>query len=600
MKLFSNIRALKDAYKTGLVNPKDYLTETLKLIRQDEHNAWISVISDDMLEEYLSGLSKKDSSHPLWGVPFAVKDNIDLKGLLTTAACREFSYAPDKSAFAVQKLIDAGAIPMGKTNLDQFATGLVGVRSPYGACHNSINGEYVSGGSSSGSAVAVADFQVMFSLGTDTAGSGRVPAAFNNILGLKGTCGAVSCSGVVPACRSLDCLTVFARCTDDLNEVFSVISHYDPSDIYSRKCADKVRAFGQKFTFGVPMPEDLEFFGDSEASMLFYAAAEKLKKIGGTAKSISLKPFLQAARLLYEGSFVSERLAGNFEFFQSSIDKCLPVIKTIIGNSKNLSAYQAHQDNYRLKALKLQAYEQMAGVDFVLTPTTGTIYKIEEVENDPIALNSNLGYYTNFMNLLDFCAIALPAGIRDKGDKKGLPFGITLFAKAFCDEALLDIGARYTNLCAYKTGALMADFVPNEHMAQSDSDYMNIVVCGAHLEGLALNYQLSELDALLVKKCRTAPSYRMYRLNGSGSIVKPGMVRVQEHGTAFDVEVYRLKKTAAGSFLSQIPYPLGLGRVELEDGTFETGFICEGCAVHGCEDISEYGSFREYLKNTVN
>ena len=594
MEYFSSIASLHEAYKSKKVEVSAFLKQCLKSIRDDEHNAWISVITDKQLFAYLENLSKKDKSLPLWGVPFAVKDNIDLFGLDTTAACKEYAYTPSENAYAVELLIKAGAIPLGKTNLDQFATGLVGVRSPYGACKNSIKPEYVSGGSSSGSAVSVAVGQVMFSLGTDTAGSGRVPAAFNNILGLKGTCGRVSTTGVVPACKSLDCLTVFANNTDDLSKVFSVISNFDKTDCYARQSPATPYGFKENFVFGVPKDTELEFFHDDEAKQLFYKAVNNLIEIGGKAKQISLKPFLDAAKLLYEGSFVAERLSGNKDFFDTQIDDCLPVIKTIIGNSAKFSAADAYSNNYKLMELKRIAYQELEGTDFVITPTTGTIYKIKDVEHNPIELNSNLGYYTNFMNLLDFCAIALPAGFRKIGDKKGLPFGVTLFSKAFNDEALLALAARYTNYCKYPVGANKLEYTEQQVNTLTDSQ-MQIVVCGAHLEGLPLNYQLTQLGAMLYKKTRTSAHYKMYKLEGE--VVKPGLVRSENSGFDFEVEVYKIPKERVGDFLSLIPYPLGLGKVELSDGSFQTGFVCEGEAIKNAEDISSFGSFKSYLKS---
>ncbi|MGN0903219.1 MAG: allophanate hydrolase, partial [Succinivibrio sp.] len=438
--------------------------------------------------------------------------------------------------------------------------------------------------------------QVLFSLGTDTAGSGRVPAAFNNILGLKGTCGRVSNSGVVPACKSIDCLTVFARSTDDLSKVFAVMSDYDSSDPYAR-CAPVVKkGFKKNFVFGVPDTEDLQFFNDEEARKLFYKAVESLEKIGGTAKRINLRPFLDAAKLLYERSFVAERLSGNYDFFEKHLDKCLPVIQTIIGGSRKFTAADVFADRLKLSEYKKLSEEILEGIDFVVTPTTGTIYKIEDVLNDPIALNSNLGYYTNFMNLMDFCAVALPAGFRAEGEKKGLPFGITLFARAFHDEALLAVASEYTNFTSYPTGAKMLPYKTNE-VKKSPECYTEVVVCGAHLKDMPLNYQLNDLEAEYVKTCSTSANYRMYLLDCTGAVKKPGLIRKDNSGCKFEVEIYRMSYEALGYFLSLIPYPLGLGKVELEDGSMLTGFICEGEAVTNARDISEYGSFRKFMKS---
>lgn len=437
---YNSIGQLHAAYARGEISPKEYLYACLASIKSDTHNCFISIVSDEQLDSYIADLKYKDSKDPLWGVPFAVKDNIDVLGFMTTAACPDYAYKADKNAFAVDCLIKRGAIPLGKTNLDQFATGLVGVRSPYGPVKNSLNKEYISGGSSSGSAVAVALKEVLFALGTDTAGSGRVPAAFNNIIGIKGTCGRVSTSGVVPACKSLDCVTVFAATLDDARLAWEAVAVFDESDPFARVAVPQAD-IKAGFTFGVPM--ELDFLGDEEAKNLYEQAVERFKKLGGTEVKFKLDPFLNAARLLYEGACVSERLTGLEEFFNAHENSCLPVIRTIIGGGRKYSAIDAYKTQYKLAAFKREAELELRKIDFAVLPTTGTIYKIDEVEANPIELNSKLGLYTNFMNLLDYAALALPAGFRDQGPKQGLPFGITIFKQAFGDEALMQIGHLY-------------------------------------------------------------------------------------------------------------------------------------------------------------
>lgn len=435
------IADLQKSYSDKTLTPRALIKQIKERIAAHSDNPiWLYLLSDEELESYLQRLEASDIvSLPLYGVPFAIKDNIDLAGVPTTAGCKEYTYLPKTSAYVVAKLIEAGAIPIGKTNLDQFATGLVGTRSPYGACKNSINSEYISGGSSSGSAVSVALNMVAFSLGTDTAGSGRVPAAFNNLVGVKPSKGVLSTSGVVPACRSLDCVSIFANDTEDARVVFDIAASYDVSDPYAREMPTIETPELTNFRFGVPKKEQLQFFGDKQAEKLFYKAVEHFKKIGGVAVEMDFTPMLEAANLLYSGPWVSERYVAVKEMIESKPESFMEVTREIIASGKTKSAEDYFNAEYRLKAYKRQADLLMKNIDFALTPTTGTIYTIEEVNANPIELNSNLGYYTNFMNLLDFSAYALPAGFRDNG----LPFGVTLFSDAFEDRKLMLLGERY-------------------------------------------------------------------------------------------------------------------------------------------------------------
>jgi len=432
---------VKQNYAQNACTPRELVQQIKERIAHFSDNPiWLYVLSDAELEPYLTKLEQASVEDlPLYGVPFAIKDNIDLAGIPTTAACPDFTYVPERSAFVVEKLIEAGAIPIGKTNLDQFATGLVGTRSPYGACQNSIDKRYISGGSSSGSAVSVALDMVVFSLGTDTAGSGRVPAAFNNILGLKPSKGLLSTSGVVPACRSLDCVSIFAKSTEDMRAVFNVAASYDAEDVYSRKMPVKGKTFSSSFRFGVPKAEQLAFFGDSEAKELFYHAIKAFERLGGERVEVDFSPFLEAANLLYSGPWVAERYVAIKELLTKNPQSLMEVTRTIISSGESKRASDYFEAEYQLKAYKRQSERVMERVDFMLTPTTGTIYSIDEVNANPIELNTNLGYYTNFMNLLDFSAYAIPAGKRNNG----LPLGITLFANAFEEETLMHFGANY-------------------------------------------------------------------------------------------------------------------------------------------------------------
>ncbi|MDO9394005.1 allophanate hydrolase [Methylotenera sp.] len=435
------ISHLRNLYISRALTPTELVKQLdAEIGTEDSHHIWIRRLNLNELLLYTQQLEGKDPANfPLYGIPFAIKDNIDLAGIPTTAGCAEYAYTPTKSATVVQKLIDAGAIPIGKTNLDQFATGLVGTRSPYGACKNSINPEYISGGSSAGSAVSVALGMASFSLGTDTAGSGRVPAAFNNLVGHKPTCGLLSTLGVVPACRTLDCVSIFAKSSDDALLVLQSAQGFDADDAYSRQTPANVMSnLGNHFIFGVPKPEQLAFFGNSETPILFKQAIQKIEKIGGKAIEIDFSPFLETAQLLYEGPWVAERYAAIREFFDSKPEAIFPVTKQIIGNAEKFSAADTYTALYKLKALQRKAEAVWSNVDIIITPTAGTIYTIAEVEDNPIQTNTNLGYYTNFMNLLDLTAVAVPMGFQSNG----LGFGVTICAPAFSDDALLNLANR--------------------------------------------------------------------------------------------------------------------------------------------------------------
>lgn len=435
------IAVLRRQYQAGELTPTKLIEALDARIGHDEpHNVWIRRLTRDEMLAYVRALEGRNPADlPLYGIPFAIKDNIDLAGIPTTAACPDYAYTPEKSATVVQRLIDAGAIPVGKTNLDQFATGLVGARSPYGPGRNAFDPEYISGGSSSGSAVSVALGLASFSLGTDTAGSGRVPAAFNNLVGLKPSCGVLSTSGVVPACRTLDCVSIFTKTPADADAVFAVAQGFDADDAYSRPLESRPESLGAKFRFGVPRREQLEFFGNTESPALFDAAVKRLKALGGEKVEIDFAPFLDTARLLYEGPWVAERYAAIREFIENKPDALFPVTRQIISGATRFSAADTFTALYKLKALQRKTMPAWNGMDVLLTPTAGTIYTIAEVEADPVRTNSNLGYYTNFMNLLDLCAVAVPAGFQTNG----LPFGVTLAAPAFSDSLLLGLAGRW-------------------------------------------------------------------------------------------------------------------------------------------------------------
>lgn len=580
-----DINSLRRQYLTGKLHPLDVMKDIIVRIGDDSHRVWIHRLSLAQIRDYVLAIQGKDPADlPLYGIPFAIKDNIDLAGAPTTAGCAEYGYHPERHATVVQRLIDAGAIPIGKTNLDQFATGLNGTRSPYGACRNAYNPDYISGGSSSGSAVAVALSQVSFSLGTDTAGSGRVPAAFNNLVGVKPTRGWLSTRGVVPACRSLDCVSIFARNTADASNVLSVAAALDNQDAYSRRMRTHGFDFGraEAFRFGVPTAEQLQFFGNQQAAALFARSIEALSAIGGTAVEIDFSPFLQSARLLYEGPWVAERYAAITDFFDARSEAIHPVVREIISGAKRFSAADAFNGIYQLEALRREADRVWDSIDCLVTPTAGTIYRIEEMLADPIRLNANLGYYTNFMNLLDCAAVAVPAGFQNDG----LPFGITLAAPAHQDIPLLHLAERLLN--GEKVG-----IHPDLHALGR----VRIAVCGAHLSGLPLNHQLTCRGAHLVARTQSSADYKLYALPG-GPPHRPGMVRVQadESGSAIDLEVWEMAAREFGSFVAGIPAPLGIGTLTLAEGAQVQGFVCEPYAVKDAVDISCFGGWRAYLQ----
>ncbi len=590
-----DIQTLGRRLKAGSLRPGQVVAGVLERIaayRDRDPAVWIHLLPRDALEARAASLEKRGPQGlPLYGIPFAIKDNIDLAGHPTTAGCPDYQYVAGESATVVRRLIDAGAIALGKTNLDQFAAGLVGTRSPYGACRNTFDPRYVSGGSSSGSSVAVAAGLTSFALGTDTAGSGRVPAAFNNLVGLKPTCGALSGSGVVPACRSLDCVSIFSLTAADAAAVFEVASGFDAADPWSRRAppAGRLPASFAGSRIGVPRPDQLEFFGNGDAALLFAAAVSKLESLGARRVAIDFSPFLKAALLLYEGPWIAERYVAIREFIDQRPQSLFPVTRGIIAGGAKPSAADCFTAAYRLKELIRASEPVWDQVDLIVTPTAGTIYTIAEVDADPVRLNSNLGRYTNFINLMDLSAIAVPAGFLPNG----LPLGITLVAPAFHDLALCTLGecaqrALVANMGA--TGiALPVAAVPAPKAAAT----VRLAVCGAHMSGLPLNHQLTTRGATLARRCRTAPKYQLFALGGFIP-PRPGMLR-RDPGHAIEVEVWEVPVESFGSFVDGIPGPLCIGTIELDDGEQLRGFQCEAYAVAGAEDISTLGSWRTYV-----
>ncbi len=556
--------------------------------------AWIYIVSaaelDAQLDALLLNKTTDAKNLPLFAVPFAVKDNIDVAGIPTTAACPAFTYIPETDATSVARLKAAGAIVLGKTNLDQFATGLVGTRSPYGAVPNSFKAEYVSGGSSSGSATTVANGIVPFSLGTDTAGSGRVPAGFNNIVGLKPTKGRFSTQGVVPACRSLDCVSIFSLTLDDAELVASLIEGFDTADGYSRKAPAAATFFSATPRFAIPAAPN--WFGDIQAQAAWELSLEKIRALGAELIAIDFTPMFNLAQLLYGGPWVAERHAAISEFMQDHASDMNEVVRSIVEKAVNFSATDCFRAEYQRANLARLIQTLMSSFDALLVPTSPRHPTIAEVAADPVGVNSQLGTYTNFVNLADCCALALPAAMRTDG----LPFGVTLIAPAWQDAALLAFGKKWHAATQLTLGAIDKQQAVPVTTTESPKGYVRLAVVGAHLTGMPLNVQLQERNALFVESTFTAKNYRLYALPNT-TPPKPGLIRTETEGAEIIVELWDVPVQHFGSFVALIPAPLGIGTLKLIDEREVKGFICEGAAVNGAKDITHLGGWRAYIKS---
>lgn len=592
----------RNAYQNGVLQPSDLL-ETLDL--QADDAAWISRLDASKLAmqmEYLAELIEQNGGNlerfPLYGVPFAVKDNIDVAGWTTTAACPEFAYEATTDATVVRRLREAGAIVVGKTNLDQFATGLVGTRSPYGAVPNTFRREYISGGSSSGSASAVARGLVPFALGTDTAGSGRVPAGLNNIVGLKPTRGWLSTAGVVPACRTLDCVSIFALTAEDAEFVTTIAGGFDEADAYSRmEAKDATVGFPARPRLGIP--KVLEFFGDTEATSAFARALEQARAMGAEIVPIDFAPFAELAALLYQGPWVAERFAAVESLWKKNPEAIHSVVRGIVEGAANYSAADVFKAEYHRTELDRAIATVMSTVDALFVPTAPTVYTIEQVLAEPLLLNARLGTYTNFANFADLCALAVPAGMR----ADGLPAGVTLLAPAWHDRALAAFGRRWqkhmaesgTHATLGATGRNFADHEERNYLQAANT--VRLAVVGAHLRGMPLNHQLTSRGAAFVEAAQTIAEYRLYALAGSVP-AKPGLVRIapgEVGGASIAVELWDVPIGHFGSFVAEIPPPLGIGSLLLADGRTVKGFICESCGLYNATDITSFGGWRAYL-----
>jgi allophanate hydrolase len=588
------VAAIVAAHRAGQLSPAETIARSYRRIRDHDDPAIFISLRDeqDALAEAEGLLAKDAAALPLFGVPVAVKDNIDVLGLATTAACPAFAYSPAHDATAVARLRAAGAIIIGKTNLDQFATGLVGVRSPYGIPKNPVRGDLIPGGSSSGSAVAVAAGLVPLALGTDTAGSGRVPALLNNIVGLKPSLGMVSTAGVTPACRTLDCVSVFSLTVDDAVAALAAMTGADGADPFSRdRPLGRITPFPAKLRLGVPRSGQLIFFGDKASEAAYGEALARWTALGAALVEFDLEPFYETARLLYEGPWVAERYLVIRNLLASSPDAIHPVTREITAAGARLTAADTFAALYRLQALRKIADRAFANMDAVVLPTAPTVYTTAQVLADPILLNSRLGTYTNFVNLLDLCGLALPASMRTDG----IPFGITLLAPAGRDALLASIGRVFhadTRLAIGANGLAQPALAPLSASAASGD--IAIAVVGAHLSGMALNGELKTLGARLVEAAVTAPDYKLYALPGAPA--RPGMLRVEAgKGSAIALEVWALSPAAFGQFVAAVPQPLTIGTIRLADGGSVKGFLVEAAATGDARDISAFGGWRAYV-----
>ncbi len=583
------------AHRSG-TSPEETIARTYARIREHNDPAIFIALRDekDAIAEAKALAAKGDTSMPLYGMPFAVKDNIDVGGMPTTAACPAFAYTAKSDATSVARLRAAGAIVIGKTNLDQFATGLVGVRSPYGVPRNVFDAKLIPGGSSSGSGIAVAAGLVPFALGTDTAGSGRVPAGLGNCVGLKPSLGVVSTAGVVPACRTLDCVSVFALTVDDAWTAFATMAGPDIADPYTRNRPAGVLGPSPNLRIGVPIRGERVFFGDQVSAAQFEAAIERFAKLGAAIAEIDIEPFYETARLLYEGPWVAERYHVVRKLIASSPESMHPVTREITLDGARPTAADAFAAFYKLEDLRRVRDYVFRQIDVLLVPTMPTVYTVDQVLADPIQLNSRLGTYTNFVNLLDLSGLALPASMRPDG----IPFGITILAPGGQDALLASLGRvfhAHTGLPMGATGKTQPPLAPLPIVAQAGE--IAIAVVGAHMSGMALNGELKSFGGRFLECAETAPDYRLYALNGKPP-ARPGLLRVSQRGTSIALEIWALPAVGFGRFVAAVPSPLSIGTLTLADGRTVKGFLAESDGANGTRDISEFGGWRNFMAQT--
>ena len=567
-----SIHELKKSYQSKRLSPEAVCKAIIERAESDkEFHIWITPPSMELIQPYLDRLHDLDPEQaPLWGIPFAIKDNIDLADVPTTAGCAEFAFTPTEHATIVKRLIEAGAIPVGKTNLDQFATGLVGTRSPYGETKNALSPDLISGGSSSGSAVSVARGLAAFSLGTDTAGSGRVPAALNRLVGFKPSLGAWPVKGVVPACASLDCVTVFANSLSDAMLVDEVVRGFDERDAWSRQLQRQKNAIPEKILLLKNQPE---FFGPfaAEYHQAWEAALHRIRGLSIPIEYIDGSYLSEAASILYDGPWVAERWSDLGSFITSNHQAVFPVTETVLRNGANpvYDAASLFKAIHKLQGYKQKAHQQLKNAVLIM-PTSGGTWTREQVRENPIETNSKMGLYTNHCNLLDLCALAVPSN----DAAFNLPFGLTLFS-GYENEHLI---------------SGLADLFLNGTRSSKTNTTTLLAVCGLHMRGYPLEKQMTDHGAIFVCQTKTAAKYKMIRL--ASLPAKPGLIRENNSGTAIEIELWKMPLSELGAFATLIPSPLGLGKVELEDGSEVLGFVCEGFAAHDAEDISYSGGWR--------
>jgi allophanate hydrolase len=590
------VAQLLAAHRSGEMPVAETIARSYARLRAADDPALFITVRDeaDVRAEAaeLAGGGNRDL--PLYGIPVAIKDNIDVTGLPTTAGCPAFAYTPDRDAACVDRLRRAGALVIGKTNLDQFATGLVGVRSPYGIPRNPLRPDLIPGGSSSGSAVAVARGIVPLALGTDTAGSGRVPAALNNIVGLKPSLGLVSTAGVVPACRSLDCVSIFALTTDDAFTALEAVAGLDAHDPYARAMPlGALSPVPPSLRIGVPRKVDRFFLGDPQAEAAFEEAERLAGVLGARLVEIDLTPFLEVAKLLYDGPWVAERTAAVGDFIAQRPDQVHPITRAIISEGAQKSAVEAFRAFYRLAELRPACRGALAGIDLMMVPTIPAACTVAAVEADPIGLNSKIGTYTNFVNLLDLAGLAVPMSL----GPDGTPFGVTFLAPARQDASVASFGAAFHARTGLTLGALAAPQPARAHLPPAlRPGEAALAVVGAHMSGMPLCHELTALGARFLQAATTATDYRLFAIE-DGAMPRPGLLRVAGGaGAAIEVEIWALSADAFGRFVAAVAPPLSIGSIRLQDGRLIKGFLAEAEGVRGARDISAYGGWRAWCR----
>ena len=586
-----NLMSLGRAYAAGTPPSKIIEQVYARIDHVNDPGIFLCLFPKEDLLAEAAALGPYDTAKPLWGVPFVIKDNIDVGGKPTTAACPDFAYTPDDTAFVVKRLQEAGALLIGKTNLDQFATGLVGVRTPYGAPKNALDPQIVPGGSTGGSGVAVAHGIATFSLGTDTAGSGRVPAALNNIVGLKPTLGALSATGLVPACRTVDTISVFAMTVQDAYAAYSVAAVYDPNDSYAREVSTPALvAPPEALKIGIPSADSIRFEGDAAQAASFAATVAALKSDGAEIAEIDFTPLYEIAQMLYFGPWVAERYAATESLMTTTPDALFPVTRQIIGSAEGKTAVETFKGFYALRELANGIAPAIAACDALCVPSIPTFARVVDLEANPMGPNNMLGTYTNFVNLMNLCAIAVPTPARTDGR----PGSVTFIAEAGADAKVAALAARIETWGSRTLGATGWTFEAAPLPTAPAEDVIRIAVCGAHMTGLPLNYTLAERGARMVRADKTAPNYRFFALPGDG-VARPGLVQTGPgQGNSIVVELWDMPITAFGGFMKTIPAPLGIGTLTLEDSTSVQGFLCEAIAAEGAEDITALGDWRKY------